>query len=145
MAFSLNKIMLIGNLGRDAETRFTTSNVSVTSFTLATTNSYKGKDGNWVNETTWHNIVSFNLSDYFKESLKKGRKFYVEGRLTKRDYTDKDGIKRYATDVVADKIIPLDSNAGGGMGEGAAHEDTSFGGNVSEPQIQTDENDDLPF
>lgn len=145
MAFSLNKIMLIGNLGRDAETRFTTSNVSVTSFTLATTNSYKGKDGNWVNETTWHNIVSFNLSDYFKESLKKGRKFYVEGRLTKRDYTDKDGIKRYATDVVADKIIPLDSSAGGGMGEGAAHEDTSFGGNVSEPQIQTDENDDLPF
>jgi single-strand DNA-binding protein len=148
MAFSLNKIMLIGNLGRDAETRFTTTNVSVTSFTLATTNSYKGKDGNWVNETTWHNIVSFNLSDYFKENLKKGKKFYVEGRLTKRDYTDKDGIKRYATDVVADKIIPLDSSAGGGSGEGFAHEDSSFnggGGSVSEPQIQTDENDDLPF
>ena len=140
--------MLIGNLGRDAETRFTTTNVSVTSFTLATTNSYKGKDGNWVNETTWHNIVSFNLSDYFKENLKKGKKFYVEGRLTKRDYTDKDGIKRYATDVVADKIIPLDSSAGGGSGEGFAHEDSSFssgGGSVSEPQIQTDENDDLPF
>jgi single-strand DNA-binding protein len=146
MAFSLNKIMLIGNLGRDAETRFTTTNVSVTSFTLATTNSYKGKDGNWVNETTWHNIVSFNLSDYFKENLKKGKKFYVEGRLTKRDYTDKEGIKRYATDVVADKIIPLDSSAGGGSGEGFAHEDSSFsGGSVTEPQIQTDENDDLPF
>jgi single-strand DNA-binding protein len=147
MAFSLNKIMLIGNLGRDAETRFTTTNVSVTSFTLATTNSYKGKDGNWVNETTWHNIVSFNLSDYFKENLKKGKKFYVEGRLTKRDYTDKDGIKRYATDVVADKIIPLDSSAGGGSSEGFSHEDSSIsgGGSVSEPQIQTDENDDLPF
>ena len=62
MAFSLNKIMLIGNLGKDAETRFTTNNLSVTNFTLATTNSYKGKDGNWVNETTWHNITSFNLS-----------------------------------------------------------------------------------
>jgi len=145
MAFSLNKIMLIGNLGRDAETRFTTSNVSVTSFTLATTNSYKGKDGNWVNETTWHNIVSFNLSDYFKENLKKGKKFYVEGRLTKRDYTDKDGIKRYATDVVADKIIPLDSTSGGGMGDNSVHEDSSYTGNLSEPQIQTDENDDLPF
>ena len=95
MAFSLNKIMLIGNLGRDAETRFTTSNVSVTSFTMATTNSYKGKDGNWLNETTWHNIVSFNLSDYYKENLKKGKKFYIEGRITKRDYTDKEGIKLF--------------------------------------------------
>ena len=148
MAFSLNKIMLIGNLGKDAETRFTTNNVSVTSFTMATTNSYKGKDGNWVNETTWHNIVSFNLSDYFKENLKKGKKFYVEGRLTKRDYTDKDGIKRYATDVVADKIIPLESGAGGGSGENVSTgEDSSSsgGGTINEPQIQTDENDDLPF
>ena len=146
MAFSLNKIMLIGNLGRDAETRFTTNNVSVTSFTLATTNSYKGKDGNWVNETTWHNIVSFNLSDYFKENLKKGKKFYVEGRLTKRDYTDKDGVKRYATDVVAEKMIPLEA-AGGGSGEGNVQdESSSFGGGmVNEPQIQTDENEDLPF
>jgi single-strand DNA-binding protein len=148
MAFSLNKIMLIGNLGRDAETRFTTNNVSVTSFTIATTNSYKGKDGNWVNETTWHNIVSFNLSDYFKENLKKGKKFYIEGRLTKREYTDKEGIKRYATDVVAEKIIPLESGAGSGNSEGAIQEDSSIGntgGTVNEPQIQTDENDDLPF
>ena len=81
MAFSLNRIMLIGNLGRDAETRFTNNNVSVTNFSLATTHSYKGKDGDWVNETTWHNITGFNLSDYFKENLKKGKKFYVEGRL----------------------------------------------------------------
>ncbi|MGD1007657.1 MAG: single-stranded DNA-binding protein [Ignavibacteriaceae bacterium] len=148
MAFSLNKIMLIGNLGKDAETRFTTNNVSVTNFTIATTNSYKGKDGNWMNETTWHNIVSFNLSDYFKENLKKGKKFYVEGRLTKRDYTDKDGIKRYATDVVAEKIIPLESGAGSGSSEGAIQEDSSIGGTsgaINEPQIQTDENDDLPF
>jgi single-strand DNA-binding protein len=71
MAFSLNRIMLIGNLGRDAETRFTNNNVSVTNFSLATTHSYKGKDGEWVNETTWHNITSFNLSDFFKENLKK--------------------------------------------------------------------------
>jgi single-strand DNA-binding protein len=148
MAFSLNKIMLIGNLGKDAETRFTTNNVSVTNFTLATTNSYKGKDGNWVNETTWHNIVSFNLSDYFKENLKKGKKFYVEGRLTKRDYTDKEGIKRYATDVIADKIIPLESGAGSGSSEATIQDDSNFsssGGSSNEPQIQTDENDDLPF
>ena len=140
MAFSLNKIMLIGNLGRDAETRFTNSNVSVTSFSLATTFSYKGKDGNWQNETTWHNVVSFNLSDYFKENLKKGRRFYVEGRLTKRDYTDKEGVKRYVTDVVSEKMIPLDSNGG----ENTYGNEVSEG-NVSEPDIQTEDNNDLPF
>jgi len=145
MAFSLNKIMLIGNLGRDAETRFTTNNVSVSSFTLATTNSYKGKDGNWVNETTWHNIVAFNLSDYFKENLKKGRKFYVEGRLTKRDYTDKDGIKRYATDVVSEKLIPLEAS-GSGEGGGASYIDESnSAGSVNEPDVHVEENNDLPF
>ncbi len=142
MAFSLNKIMLIGNLGRDAETRFTTSNVSVTSFTMATTNSYKGKDGNWINETTWHNIVAFNLSDYYKENLKKGKKFYIEGRLTKRDYTDKEGIKRYSTDVVVEKIIPLEA-AGG---DSSAYEgNNSTAAEISDPGIQTEENEDLPF
>ena len=135
MAFSLNRVMLIGNLGRDAETRFTTNNLSVTSYTLATTNSYKGKDGNWVNDTTWHNIVSFNLSDYFKENLKKGRKFYIEGRISKRDYTDKDGIKRYSSEVISERMIPLDSS-----------------GTTGEPEEQTqssdvniEDNDDLPF
>ncbi len=78
MAFSLNKIMLIGNLGRDAETRFTTNNLSVTNFSIATTRSFKDKDGNWQNETTWHNVTGFNLSDYYKDNLKKGKKFYIE-------------------------------------------------------------------
>src|SRR5574338_822847 len=113
MAFSLNKIMLIGNLGRDVETRFTSGNVSISSFSMATTNSYKGKDGNWVNETTWHNITVFNLSDFMKENLKKGRKVYVEGRLTKREYTDKEGVKRYSTDVISEKIIPLEASGDG--------------------------------
>ncbi len=142
MALSLNKIMLIGNLGNDAETRFTTSNLSITSFSLATTNSYKGKDGNWVNETTWHNIVSFNLSDYFKDSLKKGKKFYVEGRLTKRDYTDKEGIKRYITEVVSEKIIPLEAK--GESYENGSRE-TIVNQSVPETDIPSEENDDLPF
>ncbi|MCX6150232.1 MAG: single-stranded DNA-binding protein [Ignavibacteriales bacterium] len=142
MAFSLNKILLIGNLGNDAETRFTTSNVSITTFSLATTNSYKGKDGNWVNETTWHNVVSFNLSDYFKEALKKGKKFYVEGRLTKRDYTDKEGIKRYMTEVVSEKIIPLDARGGE---ESEYTKDTSTAETTNAGEVSVDENDDLPF
>jgi single-strand DNA-binding protein len=142
MAFSLNKIMLIGNLGRDVETRFTNNNVSVSNFSMATTNSYKGKDGNWVNETTWHNVTVFNLSDYMKEQLKKGKKVYVEGRLTKRDYTDKEGIKRYSTDVVSERIIPLESS-GSESGEGDSN---SFSENGSASDIpQVDSNDDLPF
>lgn len=142
MAFSLNKIMLIGNLGRDVETRFTSSNVSISSFSMATTNGYKGKDGNWVNETTWHNITVFNLSDFMKENLKKGRKVYVEGRLTKREYTDKEGIKRYSTDVISERIIPLESSGEGGANysEGNASDSAT----VSEmPPV--DNNDDLPF
>jgi single-strand DNA-binding protein len=136
MAFSLNRIMLIGRLGRDAETRFTTNNVSVTNFTLATDYRYKGKNGDWVNETTWHNVVSFNLSDYFKENLKKGRKFYVEGRLSKRDYTDKDGIKRYNTEVVSEKLIPLEPSS-----------DTASADDEESPSAAPagNENDDLPF
>lgn len=139
MAFSLNRIMLIGNLGRDAETRFTNNNVSVTNFSLATTHSYKGKDGEWVNETTWHNITGFNLSDFFKENLKKGKKFYVEGRLTKREYTDKEGIKRYSTDIYSDKLIPLEST-----GEPSGKTSTESAGGVSEPPA-VEGNDDLPF
>src|SRR5690606_40257183 len=135
MAFSLNKVMLIGNLGKDAETRFTTNNVSVTTFSLATSYSYKGKDGNWVNETTWHNVVSFNTSDFMKDNLKKGRKFYVEGRLSKRDYTDKDNIKRYTTEVIAERLIPLESS-------GASEEIQE---QVSIPKPDVEGNDDLPF
>lgn len=141
MAFSLNKIMLIGNLGNDAETRFTTNNLSVTTFSLATSRSYKGKDGNWVNETTWHNVVSYNLPDFFKDALKKGKKFYIEGRLSKRDYTDKEGIKRYMTEVISEKLIPLEGRESGG-GEYHA-EKTSYESPVTDNAPAED--DDLPF
>ena len=139
MAFSLNKVMLIGNLGRDAETRFTTNNVSVTNFSLATTNSYKDKEGNWQNETTWHNVTSFNLSDFFKDNLKKGKKFYVEGRITKREYNDKDGNKRTATDVVSERLIPLESTSSGAT----TSEQASTTASVETPQVEN--NEDLPF
>jgi len=141
MAFSLNKIMLIGNLGKDSETRFTTAdNFSVTNFTLATTYSFKNKNGEWTNETTWHNVVAFNLSDYMKENLKKGKKVHVEGRLVKRDYTDKDNVKRYVTEVRAERIIPLDSNAD------AVKEADVDATATQEPEIsESTEADDLPF
>ena len=141
-AFSMNKIQLIGNLGKDAETRFTTNNVSVTSFGLATTSRIKGKDGNWVNETTWHNVVAFSLSDYIKNILKKGKKFFVEGRISKRDYTDKDGIKRYSVDVVADLIIPFESAVESSSPSNDAQPSQNL---TSGPDIQVEDNDDLPF
>ena len=139
MAFSLNKIMLIGNLGRDAETRFTTNNLSVTNFSIATTRGFKDKDGNWQNETTWHNVTGFNLSDYYKDNLRKGKKFYIEGRISKRDYNDKDGNKRTSTDVIAEKLIPLEANRSESTGTGEATESYS-----SEPP-KVENNDDLPF
>jgi len=136
VAFSLNKVMLIGNLGNDAETRFTTNNTSVTTFSIATSRGYKGKDGNWVNETTWHNVVSYALPDFYKDALKKGKKFYVEGRISKRDYTDKEGVKRYVSEVISEKLIPLEAREGGG-GDKEYDSDSS--------NSSTEEVDDLPF
>jgi single-strand DNA-binding protein len=136
--------MLIGNLGQDAEHRFTTSNVSVTTFSLATTNGYKGKDGNWVNETTWHNIVAYGLSDFYKDALKKGRKLYVEGRLNKRDYTNKDGIKVYVTEVIAERfngIILLEGKDGG---DNQGNSDSGYQSGPAE-NIESDSDNDLPF
>lgn len=139
MAFSLNKIQLIGNLGNDAETRFTTNNAAVTTFSLATSRGYKGKDGNWINETTWHNVVCYNLPDFYKEALKKGKKFYVEGRLSKRDYTDKEGQKKYITEVVSEKLIPLESREG----SGDSYSDNKNYDNNADSGSPEDE--DLPF
>ncbi|MEN8193781.1 MAG: single-stranded DNA-binding protein [Bacteroidota bacterium] len=142
MPFSLNKVQLIGTLGRDSETSFTTSNVSVTKFSLATEHSRKDKEGNWQNETTWHNIVAFSLSDFFRDGLKKGAKFYVEGRITHNSY-EKDGTKRYYTEIIADfnGLIPLDRRGGGSAPE-------SSGGSFTQdapPKSETSEDDDLPF
>ncbi|GBD89579.1 single-stranded DNA-binding protein [bacterium BMS3Abin04] len=142
MAFSLNKVMLIGNLGQDAEHRFTTNNTEITSFSVATTYGYKNRDGEWVNETTWHNVIAFSLSDFFKNALKKGRKVYIEGRISKRNYENKDGQKVYVTEIIADRngIIPLDSRDDTG---------SSFSSSSSTPAINdapaTAEDDDLPF
>ncbi len=82
---SLNKVMILGRLGSDPELKYTPSGAGVCNFSLATTYGYKGKSGDWVNETTWHRITGFNLSDFMKDNLKKGKKFYVEGRLTTRE------------------------------------------------------------
>lgn len=135
---SLNRIMLIGNLGKDAETRFTTGNTEICNFSLATTHSWK-KEDSWVNETTWHNITAFKVSEYVKAGLTKGSPCYVEGRLSKREYTDKEGIKRYPTDVIAEKIIPLTKSENSHSSE-SSETNTEF---AKEPE--DDSLNNLPF
>jgi single-strand DNA-binding protein len=115
---SVNKVILVGNLGRDAETKFTPSGVSVTRFSVATTRSWKDQQSNeWKEETNWTNVVLWrqeNLANY----LTKGKQIYVEGRLQTRSYDDKDGKKVYTTEVVADEVILL-----GGRGDGGGSYD----------------------
>lgn len=114
---SVNKVILIGNLGRDAETKFTPSGAAVTRFAVATTRSWKDQQTNeWKEETNWTNVVLWrqeNLANY----LTKGKQIYVEGRLQTRSYDDKDGKKVYATEVIAEEVILL-----GGRGEGGSAE-----------------------
>ena len=120
----LNKVMLIGNLGKDAETRYTPSGVAVTNFTLATPRRTKDQQsGEWRDETDWHNVVLWrgeNVANY----LQKGKRIYVEGRLQTRSWEDQNGNKRYTTEVVTDafNVILL-----GGRGEEGGHSAGEFG------------------
>lgn len=103
---SLNSVQLIGNLGRDGETRNLTQEHTATNFNVATTYSYK-KDGSWVNDTTWHKCVVFNASDFVRAALVKGMPVFIQGRIQNRNYQNKDGQTVYITEIVADKVIPL--------------------------------------
>jgi len=145
MAFSLNKAQLIGNLGKDAETSFTTSNLSVTKFTVATTHSRKTKDGNWENLTTWHNITAFGLNDFTKDKLKKGAKVYIEGRIEHQSY-EKDGQTKYYTSILVnnfDGIIPLDKRDD--SSSGSSSDGGSFTESAPAPESKDGTADDLPF
>jgi single-strand DNA-binding protein len=127
---SVNKVILIGSLGRDAETRVAGSS-DVTGFSLATENGYKGKDGNWVNSTDWHNIILWSATDYQKKALVKGAKVYVEGRISYREY-EKDGNKKKITEIIAEKVKPLDKQEKGSNYQSSQSSDNS-------------PNDDSPF
>ena len=129
---SVNKVILVGNLGKDAETKFTPSGVAKTTFSIATGRRWKDQQtGDWKEETDWSNVVlwkSENLAPY----LTKGKQVYVEGRLSSRSYEDKDGVKKYITEVVALDVILLGGRGGAEGGAGASDE---FGsGPVSMPR-----------
>jgi single-strand DNA-binding protein len=139
MAKSLNKVMLIGNLGKDPELRYTSSGVAVATFSLATNESWKDQDGNTQERTEWHNIVAWRkLAEICGEWLKKGKKIYIEGRIQTRSYDDKNtGTKKYITEIVADSMIMLDSRGGAENGPGQP------AGEFRPPVAATE--DDLPF
>ena len=139
MAYSLNKVQLIGNIGKDAELKYTPSSVAVASFSVATSEQWKDDAGNKQEKTEWHNIVAWRkLAEICGEYVKKGGKIYVEGKLSTRTY-EKDGVKQYRTEIVADNIILL-------SGEAKPKQEESVQPKKDAPKSgKPTKDDDLPF
>jgi len=128
---SVNKVILVGNLGRDPEMRYLPSGDPVANVTIATSSKYKSKTGEMVEETEWHRVTFFGkLAEIVGQYLKKGRSVYVEGRIKTRKYTDKDGVEKYATDIIANEMQMLGSREGMG---GPSGDDEGSGGEYSRP------------
>lgn len=126
MARGVNKVILIGNLGADPELRYTGSGTAVCNFRLATNESYKDNNGEWVEKTEWHNVVAWSrLAEICGEYLKKGRTVYIEGSLQTRSWEDRDGNTRYTTEVKARDMQMLGGrdgdNGGGGYNQGGGY------------------------
>lgn len=138
---SLNKWMGIGNLGGDPEVRYTPSGVAVATFSMATSESWKDKDsGEKQTKTTWHRIVAFGkLAEIIGEYLVKGKKVYIEGPMQTRDWEDREGIKRYTTEIVAKTMIML---SGGGGGQERRYADEDIDRHTQGPGAF---DDDIPF
>ncbi|MGA0256991.1 MAG: single-stranded DNA-binding protein [Saprospiraceae bacterium] len=147
-----NKIILIGNLGRDPEIRRLESGAVVANFSLATNENYRDKAGNWQTITEWHNVVAWrNLAERAERDLKTGSMVFVEGKLTTRKWQDKDGNDRYTTEVLAAVIRPLDKKDGAApLSEGMTQRSglsPNVNTNMSESNTSKTDNvdDDLPF
>lgn len=140
----LNKVMLIGNLGRDPEVRYFDSGVAKAQFPLATSETYKDKNGEKVTQTEWHNVVMWrNLAEIVEKYLKKGDRVYIEGKIRTRSYEDKDGVKKYITEIVADNMNMLSSKTASNDNPQKNEEST---GSLNETtNNETEEGDDLPF
>lgn len=145
---SINKVILIGNLGRDPEVRYTPSGSAVCNVTLATSRAWKSKEsGEKVEETEWHRVVFYDkLAEIAGEYLKKGRPVYVEGRLKTRKWTDKDGAEKYATEVIADQMQMLGGRDGAdGEQRGPARTATQAKPPAKPAAGFDDMDDDIPF
>jgi single-strand DNA-binding protein len=153
----VNKVILVGNLGRDPEVRSTPSGQPVASFTLATSRKWKDKSGQRQEQTEWHQIVCWGRqAEVAGQYLTKGKQIYVEGRLQTRQWDDKDGNKRYTTEIRGDKIVLLGGGSGGGRGAGGGGysggrstggggDDMSHAPGPDSGQEQPLTDDDIPF
>ena len=139
---SLNKVMLIGNLGKDPEVRYTPSGAAVASFNLATSERFKNKSGDWEERTEWHRVTLWSkLAEIAGEYLSKGKTVYIEGRLQTRKWQDNSGNERYTTEIVGEKMQML-SPKGERRGGDTTSEPAHGGGGYEEPPFQ---DDDIPF
>ena len=141
---SVNKVILVGNVGRDPETRHLDKGVAVSRFSLATTENYTSKTGEKVSNTEWHNIVAWRgLAEVVEKYVKKGSQLYIEGRLRTNMY-EKDGVKHYATEINADTLQLLGKREGQSELSGQAGQTEQLQ-TVEEPDLSQPEEDDLPF
>jgi single-strand DNA-binding protein len=154
---SLNKCMIIGNLGRDPEMRYTPSGQAVTQFSVATNRNFRDQQGEWQSETEWFRVVIWgDRGERAAEQLRKGHKVYVEGRIQTRQWEDQSGNKRYTTELIADRVSSLErrdredgppapNDAPGGYGGGSSGGSGSSGAAASGPSSSAEDFDDLPF
>ena len=134
---SVNKVILLGNLGRDPELKYTPNGSAVANFTLATNETWKDKEGQKQEHTEWHRIVVWGkLAEICGEYLHKGRQVYIEGSIRSRTYKDRDGNERTATEIRADNLVMI------GRAEGGRSGDHDRGGSEKEPEYS---DDDIPF
>ncbi len=144
---SVNKVILVGNLGRDAELRYTPGGAAVATLNMATTEIWNDKQGQRQEKTEWHRVILWGKqAESLQEYLTKGKQIYVEGRLQTREW-EKDGVKRYTTEVKADRITLLGGGGGGGGRSGgfAGGERPSGGRSTEEPPMEPITDDDIPF
>ena len=145
---SINKVILVGNVGRDPEIRHLDSGVSVATFTLATSESYTAKNGDRVTSTEWHNIVLWRgLADVAEKYVKKGKQLYIEGRIRTRSYEDKEGQKKYVTEIYGDVMKLLGSRDAHPASPAEVPTKPEFKPPVAEENdfIAEGGDDDLPF
>jgi len=144
---SVNKVILVGNLGRDAELRYTPGGAAVATLNLATTEVWNDRNNQRQERTEWHRVVVWGKqAESLQEYLVKGKQIYVEGRLQTRQWDDKDGNKRYTTEIKADRITLLGGGGGGGGGSrGGDRPPHPAGGGDDGPGIEPLTDDDIPF
>jgi single-strand DNA-binding protein len=155
MAKSVNKVILLGNVGKDPEIRSTPGGTMVASFSLATSDRYQDQQGNWQDRTEWHNLVAFKrTAEIIRDYVKKGSKLYVEGRIQTRSWDDKEGAKHYKTEIIINDLSLLSGReeGSGGYSRGASASSSASTYDQRPPAGQDDvtqsteiSDDDIPF